>query len=436
MPKKFTTKEFVEKVKKIHRDKYDYSNSKYVGIKFAIEIFCKKHKTLFTQRVEDHINGKVGCRECSKEKYKNKRLCTTEDFINKANKIHKNKFDYSLVEYVGNNKKVVIKCPIHKEFWQTPVNHLKGKSCPKCAGKNQTLEEIIIQANKTHNNKYDYSKVIYKNKSTNVNIICPIHGDFFMTFKNHILHSQNCPKCAKRSLTEQEFIEKANKIHNNKFDYSKVIYKGIINPITIICPIHGKIEQFPYEHLRNKFGCGLCSKMNIIPLENLIIQANIIHNNKYDYSKVNLITKGRKVVFTCPIHGDFQQSFENHIDRKQGCPHCKSSKGESLIREFLIKNNIFFEPQKKFKDCKYKSPLPFDFYLTELNICIEYDGEQHFDKNNYFNKKNEINFVLTQIKDKIKTDYCKMQNIPLIRIKYDENVEEVLKNKLNSIIKI
>lgn len=65
--------------------------------------------------------------------------------------------------------------------------------------------------------------------------------------------------------------------------------------------------------------------MNLIPLEDLIKQSKEIHNNKYNYSKVKLINKWRKIKIICPVHGVFEQSFEKHIDRRQGCPSCSGN---------------------------------------------------------------------------------------------------------------
>ena len=116
-----------------------------------------------------------------------------------------------------------------------------------------------------------------------------------------------------------------------------------------------------------------------------------------------------------------------------GCPFCKESKGEKIIKNFLIDNNISFEQQKKFDDCKYKLKLPFDFYLSELNICIEYDGLQHYKCIKIFG--GEKNFNLIKKRDEIKNDYCEKNNINLIRIKYNENINEklyFLKNNLNN----
>jgi len=127
----------------------------------------------------------------------------------------------------------------------------------------------------------------------------------------------------------------------------------------------------------------------------------------------------------------------NFIYNKTRCPLCYSSKGEKIIREFLIQNKIKFEEQKRFADCRGKKyPLKFDFYLPEENCCIEFDGLQHFEPKG-FGSKNKMKtlegFINILINDKTKEDYCQNKNIKLIRIPYFETSQicdmlSILKN--------
>lgn len=137
-----------------------------------------------------------------------------------------------------------------------------------------------------------------------------------------------------------------------------------------------------------------------------------------------------KIKIICPKHGIFEQSAYIHISGS-GCPKCKSSKGEIEIQKYLYDNNIKYEYQKIFKDCKLKTYLPFDFYLFEHNICIEYDGEQHFKPIEYFGGYNAFNDL--KIKDQLKTEYCEINKIKLIRISYIDikNIKKILKEKIN-----
>ncbi len=190
------------------------------------------------------------------------RKLTTQEFINKANKIHTG-YDYSIVDYKNNTTKIKIICPIHGIFEQIPNNHLSGNACPECSNvKKYNTSSFIDKANKIHNYKYDYSSVVYKNITTKIKIICPIHG-VFEQIPNYHIQGNACPKCGYLNISNNKkydtgsFIDKANKIHNHKYDYSSVVYKETFNKIKIICPIHGVFEQTPNAHLQGQ-GCPKC----------------------------------------------------------------------------------------------------------------------------------------------------------------------------------
>ena len=195
---------------------------------------------------------------------------TTINFIEKSKKIHGDKYDYSKVKYETCRKKVCIICPKHGEFWMSPENHTHKthpQGCPKCnGGVSLTKEEFIEKARQVHGDKYDYSKVEYKNTHSNICIICKEHGEFLQTPHNH-LKGKGCPDCAGNiQLTTEEFIKRAQQIHGNRYDYSKVNYKNNHDKVCIICPNHGEFFQRPYEHLNGK-GCRYC---NISHLENTV----------------------------------------------------------------------------------------------------------------------------------------------------------------------
>jgi hypothetical protein len=295
-------------------------------------------------------------------------------------------------------------------------------------GKRLTIEEFIERARNIFGDFYDYSKVDYKNKRTEVIIICPIHGDFEQLAHSHMLGS-GCLKCGVIKRYNQDFVEKSKLIHNNKYDYSKVEYKGANNKVCIVCPNHGDFWQVPISHLKGK-GCYKCAlEERTKTLKNFIQEANKVHNSFYSYDKVVYKTNKIKVCIICPIHGEFWQAPKSHIILAQGCPNCQQSKGEKQIEKWLIQNNIKFIPQKRFEKCKGKrNTLPFDFYLSLKNICIEYDGEQHFSSKEFFGGKEE--FEKRKKYDKIKNLFCKNENIILLRISYKEDIELKLQELL------
>jgi len=190
---------------------------------------------------------------------------TTEIFITEAEKVNGNKYNYSLVNYINNSTKVEIVCRVHGSWFQTPSNHLRGKGCRKCYNTLQILdsEEFCNKAISLHGNRYDYSKVNYVGYSTEVEIICRIHGSFYQTPDAH-LHSKGCFQCGRDSCAKsivkntEYFVQQSSIIHGSKYDYSKTIYIKNRDSVIIICPIHGEFVQMAMAHLAGK-GCILCS---------------------------------------------------------------------------------------------------------------------------------------------------------------------------------
>jgi very-short-patch-repair endonuclease len=355
-------------------------------------------------------------------------------FIEKAIRLHGNKYDYSLVDYINTKTNVEIICLKHGTFKQTPKCHLAGSGCQKCRlnkisnispSNKHTKDSFIILSNNRHKNKYDYSLVNYRNNYTKVIIVCPKHGSFLQTPKIH-LNGSGCLKCASynrtgNNLNKQMFIERSLLVHGNKYDYSLVDYINTKTKVKIICSKHGIFEQIPQHHM-NGFSCQKCAN-NFKSLNDFLYLSLLVHGNKYDYSLVDYINTKTKVKIICSKHGIFEQKPIHHYNGA-GCPKCKTSKGEIFIINFLNDKKIKFETQKRFKDCRVKYPLPFDFYLIDKNLCIEYDGEQHFIPSRTWGGID--NLKITQERDKIKTNYCNDNNIKLIRIKYTDDKLTIL----------
>jgi len=290
------------------------------------------------------------------------------------------------------------------------------------------------KANIVHSFKYDYSLVNYEKSRIKIKIICPEHGMFEQEPVMHVSKKQGCPKCAgTERMTREIFIKKANKVHDSIYDYSLVDYKNNKTKIKVICKEHGVFETRPDNHLNKKSGCSKCANNILYTKENFVNKCNSLHNNKYDYSLVEYKTAHYKIKIICPKHGVFEQMAKSH-SRGVGCPFCSESKGEILLSKFLETLSIKYVREKIFETCKYKNYLPFDFYLPDMNICIEYDGSQHYEPFEHFGGEN--GFEERKIKDQIKTNYCKDNNIKLIRIRYDDNINqdkfEILLERKNS----
>ena len=421
MSKRLTTVEFIEKAKKIHGDKYDYHLVEYINNKSKIKIICNIHG-VFEQRPYAHLNNQT-CPQCNGSLKK-----TNNEFIKNSKQKHGDKYDYSLVNYINAKTKVQIICSEHGVFFQTPNNHLQGQGCPKCNNTIRTTTEQFIEKSKIiHGDKYDYSLVKYINNKSKVKIICPEHGIFNQTPNNH-LKGHICFKCYKQTL-KKSFIRKSQSLHRNKYDYSLIKYIDRHTKVKIICPEHGVFSQTPKLHLKSK-GCPLCNKNMKLDNHSFIEKSKNIHGDKYDYSLVNYINTKTKVQIICSEHGVFKQRPNTHLEGS-GCPICNESKGEKEIKKFLIENNISFKQEFKFNNCVGKiQKLPFDFYLLEKNMCIEYDGRQHFESIAFFGGEDRLNKQMKT--DQIKNDFCLENNIKLLRIRYDENVYEKLNNQMMS----
>lgn len=308
------------------------------------------------------------------------RKLTTQEFINKAKKFHGEKYDYSKVDYKNAQTKICIICPEHGEFYVTPTNHCSKSNkcgCPKCVGLNiPTTEEFIDKARKIHGDKYDYSKVEYTNAQTKVCITCPKHGEFWQTPNKH-LRKQGCPKCHEENRkfyklsNKEEFIEKAKEIHGDRYDYSKVEYKGNQVKVCIICPEHGIFWQMPSNHLRYK-GCSKCKTSHLqTNVRNILMQNNV--------------------------------AFE-----------------EEKVFSFFRNG---------------KSHLSVDFYLPEYNIAIECQGIQHYKPTNFGGKltisEMESNYILQKERDVRKKELCQQNGIEIVYIDWnDKDIETTIKNLL------
>ena len=281
-----------------------------------------------------------------------------------------NRYGYELLstEYTRTRDKLKMKCP-EGHIIERRFDHFKrDHSCPKCSGNAKHTLDEVKQY------IIDYGYILlsteYKNNKTKLKMQCPKGHIFEMRF-NEFKVGQRCPKCKAIDL-------------GDRLRYSYEYVKEYI-------------DNEGYELLSTEY-----------------------KNSKEDKLKIK-----------CPKGHIFEMRFGN-FNQGQRCSVCKSSKGEIKIQEFLQSNNIEFISEYTFEDCKYKRVLPFDFYIPKLNICIEYDGKQHFERINFFDNTLE-KFNERLHKDQIKTEYCKENNIKLIRISYQdyENINSILIKELN-----
>ena len=245
------------------------------------------------------------------------RHVTSADFIQRARKVHGNQYDYTKVLYVAAISKVIIICPKHGEFEQTPANHCSGRGCRECGGNEPiTLDRFTEHANKIYNRRYDYSRVKFKNVESKIEIICPDHGPFFQRLLSH-LKGFGCDRCGRIDTAKKlrhstgRFLEDARLAHGDRYDYSQVEYVNALTKVTIICPYHGAFRQKPANHIR-EVGCPKCGDESTAAkrtrtTQDFVQEAKEVHGDRYDYSRVEYKSSHEKVEICCIKHGSFWQ---------------------------------------------------------------------------------------------------------------------------------
>lgn len=372
--KKLTQEEVESRIKFLSDNKY-ILEGKYINKRTKITVFCREHNTRQEIKADNLFQGqKLKC--CSRESYREKRGLSQKEIIEQFKEKHGDKYDYSLVEYSNIDTPVEIICnTCHKTFSQSPYEHRKGASCPYCQGFYKTEEEALKDIKRIRP-EYDYSKVKYINSTTPMSIICHNHNEpfeFQLSYNEIMSGKRMCSRCANKLVFTEDFIEKATKIQGDLYDYSQVDYQGSKIKVKIFCKKHEKY---------------------------------------------------------------FLQTPNAHL-RGSGCPICKTSKGNKYIFNVLKENEINFINEYRFEDCIDERPLPFDFYLPDYNLVIEYDGIEHFEPVNFGSETVTLEkaFEYVHRHDKMKNEYCERNNIGIIRIGYKENLEERMKDIL-SLLKV
>jgi hypothetical protein len=311
-------------------------------------------------------------------------------FIEKANKIHNGKYNYDKVKYINAKEKIIINCLKHGDFLQTPNNHLNGKNCALCSSekpssRKKTTEQFIIEAIKIHGNEYNYNKVNYIDNSTKIEIICKIHESFFQRPSDH-LNGKKCFKCNGSSKLETiDFITKSKDFHGDKYDYTKTIYNGVKEKVIITCKIHGDFYQLPTSHY--KTGCYTCGietskEKQRKTISKFVLEANKIHENKYNYDKTIYVNSKTNIIINCKEHGDFLQTPDAHITGK-GCSKCVSFKFSYQQKEWLLflkylyPNIIDCDTIDIYNNGEHKinrSNYYADGYDKDTNTIFEYHG--------------------------------------------------------------
>jgi len=253
---------FIAKAQQVHDRVYTYHNSIYVNTHTKLLVTCNEHGD-FLVTPNNHISKLSGCKQCSISRRATKRSLTTAQWVERANTVHAGFYDYGLVDYVNIHSKVTIVCPDHGIFTQQPINHTKQQQgCPTCY--RETPKNMFeSKANMVHKNKYCYSLSNYIHSNTPITIICNKHGQFSQTPNNHLL-GHGCSKCSNTYTPPVGvFFDICNQVHQHGFDYDESSYINLKSKLRITCSDHGEFIQSASTHMHGGI-CPKCMyKMNL-----------------------------------------------------------------------------------------------------------------------------------------------------------------------------
>ncbi len=287
------------------------------------------------------------------------------------------------------------------------------------------IERSILK----HGYKFCYSEVNYINSISKVTLICQMGHKFSVRPDMHINRGDGCRicKCNNMYKKNDDFIKELLEIYGDLYDYSLTEYNGVYKNVSIICKKHGVFKKSP-NSLLSKRGCSKCFKNGKLDTNEFINRANIIHENRYDYSKSIYINSRTEVEIICKKHGAFYQLSNNHL-KGHGCNKCNRSSGEINIENYLNNKNIIYKIEFIFENLRHKYPLRFDFAIFDnsnnLKYLIEFNGKQHYQYYPNFHKS-ETDFQDQLLRDNMKIKYCEDNGIKLYFISYKDNLEAEL----------
>ena len=378
--------QFLKECHEKHKDEignpiYDYSLVEYKSTHEKITIICKTHGH-FEQFPSDHLSGN-GCNECGILKRTINQRFTQKQFLKKAFEKHGNNYDYSQVNYINSQIKIIIKCNTFEYiFEQQPNSHLQGCGCDKCAHRinhdNQklTTNNIIIRAKEVHNDIYDYSNINYVNSHTPIDINCKIcKNTFVQLYSNHINQKQGCPFCSGRYMDTDIFINNAKKIHNDEFNYDKVKYEKSNIPINIICNKTNKLFlQTPNSHLSGS-KCPCCSNKRyslkaIKYLDFISIYNNIFIKHQLNGGEYTILNTRYKADGYCE---ETNTIYEFHGTIYHGDPRwCNPNDFNYLGKNYGELYQKTLEREQQIKDVGYNLIVMWEYDWNKINKCIKF----------------------------------------------------------------
>lgn len=344
-------------------------------------------------------------------------------------------------DYINGGSLIRFWCNRHGEQILQASRLMNGRYCKECS-KERVSKKTYKVANDRDIDDCNNKNLTYVETNREmidgtsrimVSFICNIHKDKgIQTLLRGNLHNSKkpCKYCNHRNLTQ---IELMDLINDCKLDCVEVLSENIKNiksRVECMCTIHNEKYETLVESVINGRGCNKCSIEKSRNYLTFLEAQEKLKRNKPDIELISYEQCSKPITVRCTNCGELWQT---NIQEPSRCPNCDNKFiGESLVYQYLKSHNISFIHQHKFEDCFDINQLVFDFYLPELNTCIEYNGKQHYMPIDRFGGEERF---LTQVKhDEIKREYCKRNNINLIEIKYTiksyKKIEECLNNAI------
>ena len=347
---------------------------------------------------------------------------TTEEYLQECKE---KGLDLPIEDYVNAKTEIRHKCKYGHIYPQTPDNHLQEKGCPKCSGKYSYSPKEYYDLCKDKG--YDLPVEDYINNKTKINHKCK-QGHIYLQRPDNHLQGQGCPTCKKK--TPNEYLQECK---DKGLDLPVEDYIGANIKIKHKCKQGHIYLQRPSMHITPNRLNG-CPKCNMARRRKAIAEyIQECKNKGLDLPVEDYIDNLTKINHKCRKGHVYPQLPSSHL-LGVGCPICKESHGEHFIRNYLDKNHIKYIPQKKFHDLKDKTYLSYDFYLSDYNILIEYQGQQHYESIS-FNSKNKTDLNKQQYHDNLKREYAKNNGYKLLELKYILNTQDLVDKYLSRRIK-
>jgi len=357
------------------------------------------------------------------------------DFKKEIAEIHPN---IEVIEAIKSGAdKVLCRCNKDGYEWRTrPYDLVKGHGCHMCNGVPRYTDETFKRKMKEINPMIDILGE-YKRAHSKLEWRCKTCLNKHMSKPNSLLSGNGCRICStkethdKQRKTTDEFKDEVYSIVGNDYKVMSE-YKGTEIKIELKHQKCGySFDMTPHNFLGGQ-RCPECNGgVRRKTTKYFNEQVKKATNNEYEFVD-QYKGNNKKVKFKHVLCGrTFKTTPDSFLTQKTGCPYCFfMSKGELEVKRILEKHNIKFVQQKTFDDLKHEAKLRFDFYLTDFNYCIEYDGKQHFEPLEHWGGKKE--FEKIRIRDSLKNNYCARKNINLLRVHYrTKDIEGLIKENLN-----